>query len=140
MSAIKSSSGTRPQFAAGQPQNTGTILLPAYAFLSPATISSGVSSPSSMNFTSKSSSPSAAAPARTPTAVFTFSANSAGTAEAFSTSPCAGTKYALLCSTSMTPLHEAPSPIGMVTGQISTLNCAWIFFETADMSDFSSSI
>ena len=85
ISEIKSSKGTSPEFFSGQPAKEGTILLFAKAILRPEIISSCVNSPSSMNLIKRSSSPSAAAPARTPNASSYASLKSSGISAASAT-------------------------------------------------------
>ena len=65
ISVIKRKSAVKPSPVCAAPAKIGTILLFFIASVSPFAISSLLSSPSSINFTNKSSSPSAAAPAST---------------------------------------------------------------------------
>ena len=65
---IKFKTETNPLFFRGTPAKTGTIRLFLKAIFKPLIISSVVSSPSSINLINKSSSPSAAEPAKIPKA------------------------------------------------------------------------
>ncbi|PKN78902.1 MAG: hypothetical protein CVU47_11545, partial [Chloroflexi bacterium HGW-Chloroflexi-9] len=114
ISVIKSSRLRAPEPRRAQPAKAGTMRLSRMAIRRPRTISASESPASSMNLTSNSSSPSAAAPARTSRARVYSSAYSGGMAVSFSP-PFPSGSQALPVSTLIMPLKALPVPIGMVT-------------------------